>query len=475
MPGLQLSGLASGVDTSSIIDQLMQIERQKVTRINNHQTSVTAHQTALKAVTDKLNALSAAGAALNDATTWKTAQTSTSSDTTKVAVAQLDGAGIGGHTVTVDRLPASAPHCVCLPPRGGAGQVPSGSAGTFTIASGSGSATISVGANATAKDIATAINASTSAPVYAAVVKDDDGTDRIVMSSRKTGSGNDFTTDTTSLGSGSSLTEDTDYQRVGGTLDALYSVDGVAKPPSQTNAIENAIPGLRITLTGVTTSPVTVTTSEAAINKGAIKSKVQAFVDAYNAVVDLTRTDISEKSVLNPATTADRQKGTLFGDLGLNGMLSSLKNTLTSSVANIGTLKSLSDIGISIPKSTGVVTEDAKAGKLTFDATALDGALDKDWTQVRTLFTGVGPRKGFALLTTDFVKAQTGLKGVLTGRMNSDSTSLKDLANQVTATNLRLDQTEARLRSQFAAMETALQTSQSQQSWLAGQIASLQK
>jgi flagellar hook-associated protein 2 len=156
-------------------------------------------------------------------------------------------------------------------------------------------------------------------------------------------------------------------------------------------------------------------------------------------------------------------------------MLSSLKQTLTSSVASIGNLKSLSDIGISVPKSIGVVTDDAKAGKLTYDDTVLDGQLDKDWTQVQTLFNGVGPRKGFALLTTDFVKAQTGLKGILTGRITSDSTSLKDLANQVTATNLRLDQTEARLKAQFAAMETAMQTSQSQQAWLAGQISSLQK
>ena len=46
-------------------------------------------------------------------------------------------------------------------------------------------------------------------------------------------------------------------------------------------------------------------------------------------------------------------------------------------------------------------------------------------------------------------------------------------ANQVTATNLRLSQTEARLKAQFAAMETAMQTAQSQQAWLAGQIASL--
>jgi flagellar hook-associated protein 2 len=465
MAGLALSGLASGVDTSSIVDQLMQIERQKVTRINNHQTSVTAHQSALKAVTDKLNALSTAAAALNDSATWKTAQTSISSDTTKVAVAQLDGAGIGGHTISVDRLASSAQH--------GFAYTSSGAAGTFTITAGASSATISVGANASAKDIATAINASTSAPVYAAVVKDDDGTERIVMSSRKTGSGNDFTVDTSGLGAGGSLGEDADYARTGATLNALYSVDGVAKPPSQTNAIDNAIPGLRITLAGVTTSPVTVTTNEAAVDKSAIKSKVKAFVDAYNAVVDLTRSDISEKGVVNASATADLQKGTLFGDLGLNSMLSTLKNTFTQTVANIGGLTSLADIGISTPKSTGVVTEDAKAGKLEFDATKLDAALDKDWTQVNKLFNGVGARKGFGLLVNDFVKGQTGLKGVLTGRMDSDSTSLKDLADQVTSTNLRLSQTETRLKAQFAAMETALQNAQAQQAWLQGQISSL--
>jgi flagellar hook-associated protein 2 len=220
---------------------------------------------------------------------------------------------------------------------------------------------------------------------------------------------------------------------------------------------------------------VSITTNEATVDKAGIKSKVKAFVDAYNAVVDITRGDIAEKKVANASTTADLQKGQLFGDLGLDGMLSSLKNTLTQTVNNIGGLKSLSDIGISVPKSSGVITDDAKAGKLTFDETALDTQLDKDPTQVQTLFNGVGARKGFGLLVQDFVKKQTGLQGVLTGRMTSDSTSLKDLANQVTSTNLRLDQTEARLKAQFAAMETALQTSQSQQAWLEGQIAGLQK
>src|SRR5262249_43673130 len=154
----------------------------------------------------------------------------------------------------------------------------------------------------------------------------------------------DFTIDTTGMAGGSSLTEDTDYKRVGATLNAQYSLDGGSTKTSESNSIENAIPGLRITLSGVTTSPVSITTGEATIDKSAIKSKVKAFVDAYNAVVDLTRSDIAEKKVVNAATTADLQKGQLFGDLGLTGMMSNLKNTLTKTVANIGSLGSLADI-----------------------------------------------------------------------------------------------------------------------------------
>jgi flagellar hook-associated protein 2 len=466
MTTLSLSGLASGVDTDSIVQQLMDVERQGLTRIQNRQTVVTAHQTALNAVSSKLNALSTAANALTSLDNWKTAQTTTSSDTTKVTAAQIDGAGVGGHTIAVDRLASSAQH--------GFAYVPNAAAGTFTVTSGTTTATVNVAANATAKDVATAINASTTVPVYAAVIKDNDGTDRIVLSSRKTGASNDFTVNASGLQAGQ-LSEDADYARTGSVLNAQYRLDGESTArTSESNAIENAIPGVRVTLTGVTTSPVSVTTNAATIDKSSIKDKVKAFVDAYNSVVDLVRGDIAEKKVVGASTEADLQKGTLFGDLGLDSMLSSLKNTLTKTVSNIGGLSSLADIGITIPKSDGgVVSDDAKAGKLTFDSAKLDAALDKDHTQVQTLFNGVGARKGFGLLVSDFVKGQTGLNGVLTGRVKSDSTSLTDLANQVTATNTRLDQTQARLKAQFAAMETALQNSQAQQAWLQGQINSL--
>jgi flagellar hook-associated protein 2 len=468
MSSLALSGLASGVDTSGIVDQLMAIERQKATRIENRQTSVTAHQQALGGVLTSLNALSSAAAALNDAATWKANPTAESSDATKVSVAMLSGAGIGGHTISVERLASSAQQGFTF--------VPNAAAGSLTLTGASSSATIAIGANATAKDVAAAVNASGTAPVYAAVIKAADGTDRLVLSSRKSGHSNDFTVDLSAMAPGQT-SADAAYTKTGPLLDAAYKLDDeVVSRTSETNSIENAVPGLRITLKGVTTTPVTVSTSEAVVDKAAIKTKVKAFVDAYNAVVDLTRADTAEKRVSGATSLDDLSKGQLFGDLGLDSMLSGLKQSLTSSIAGIGSLSSLGDIGITVPKSVGgFTTADAKAGKLTFDSTALDTQMDKDWTQVQKLFIGDGPRKGFSLVTSDFVKAQAGTNGIITGRVKSDSTSLTDLGKQLLDTNTRLDLTEKRLKAKFAAMETALNQAQSQQAWLTGQINSLNR
>jgi flagellar hook-associated protein 2 len=467
MSSLALSGLASGVDTSSIVQQLMAADQTVVTKMQNKQSTITGHQAALKNITTQLAALQTAANALTDSTAWKSSQAVTSSDSSKVGASIIDGTGIGGHTISVDKLASSAQH--------GFTYTAAAAAGTLKITGPDGTPTsISVAANATDKDVAAAINASTTAPVYAAVIKADDGTDRMVLSSRTTGASADFTVDASGL-PGAQMTEDSTYSRTGTTLNAAYHIDGeTATRTSETNSLDNAIPGLRLTLTGTTTSPVSVTVNQSTVDKAAITTKVQAFVDAYNAVVDLGRSDIAEKPIANASTADDLQTGTLFGDLGLDSMLSSLKDTMTQTLSNVGGLTSLADIGVTIPKADGMApTDDAMAGKLTFDSTVLSTALDKNPTQVQQLFNGIGARKGVGLLVSDFVNGQDGLTGVLTGRMNSDTTSITDLTNQITATNDRLTQQQQRLEAQFANMETALSNAQAEQAWLTGQINSL--
>ena len=85
MSSLALSGLASGVDTSSIVQQLMAVDQQQVTALQNKQSTITGHQAALKNITTKLAALQTAANALTDSTAWKSSQTVTSSDSSKVA------------------------------------------------------------------------------------------------------------------------------------------------------------------------------------------------------------------------------------------------------------------------------------------------------------------------------------------------------------------------------------------------------
>src|SRR6187200_3528010 len=97
---LALSGLASGVDTSAIIQQLMAIESQGKTRLTNKQSQSQAREAGLKDIQAKLTALKTAADALAADSTWKSAQTADSSDAARVGVTLLGGtAGAGGTTL----------------------------------------------------------------------------------------------------------------------------------------------------------------------------------------------------------------------------------------------------------------------------------------------------------------------------------------------------------------------------------------
>ena len=465
---LSLNGLASGLDTEAIVGALMQLQQSKVTAVQRRQVTVQQHKDDLNAIKTKLDAVKTAAQALSDPLTWKAKQTTTSSDPSKVEVAILGGAGIGGKSIEVLKLASSAQR--------GFSFTPSATAGTLSITANTSGATpfvIDVPADATAADIAAKVNANENAPVYAAVVKEN-GEDRIVFSSRTTGASSDFTVDTSGL-AGGQMAEIPAYARTGAAmLDAQYRLDGDPTVlTSESNVIENAIPGVRLTLKGITSSPVTVTTTQATIDTEEITKKITALVDAYNAVVTATRAELTEKRVVGATTSSDLQKGTLFGDTGLTSMLSQLKAQMTQTVQGLG-LTGLADIGIGVPKATGgAVSEDAKAGKLTIDTEKLTEALNADYTKVRELFTGQGATKGLSGLIGDYVSSQTGTNGMLKSRMDSDDQRLKSFTDQITKLEERMALEEKRLKAQFAAMEAALNASQTQQAWLTSAIASL--
>jgi flagellar hook-associated protein 2 len=447
MADLGLSGLASGVDTAAIVEQLMGLERRGKARLQLRQGFVGAQQTTLRDLKAKLDALKSAAADLRASGTWSEGQTVESSDPTRVAVARTGGAPIGGYSVKVTQLASSAQKTYSW--------TESTAATQLTI----GAATLDIPANAKIGDVAASINGRGDLDVYAAVV----GVDKLVLSSRATGAA------ATVSATGAQLSAPTND--VAGR-NAKYLLDGdITERESATNVVEDAIAGLRLTVKGTTTDAASVVVGAPGVDRDKVKAEVKAFVEAYNAVVTATRAKVGEKKVKDPATQADFNKGALFGDSGLGAMLSRLRTGMGeqyTAIGNATSLDDLSDIGISTGKA-GASADAAKAGLLTLDEAKLTAALESDAQGVRRLLGGAGP----AAFAQDVEGLATDLGKMLDGRIDSAGVQSKRIADDLTRTDARLVAKEKRLKAQFAAMEAAMGASQTQMAWLQGQLSGL--
>src|SRR6476660_4900524 len=102
----QVSGLASGLNDSQIIQELMSIAQLLHQAIIQQSTLETARQNDLKAIQSQLSQLSVAISKLVDPSTWSTSQQITSSDPNISAT----GTGVppGGFQVSVSQLARAA-------------------------------------------------------------------------------------------------------------------------------------------------------------------------------------------------------------------------------------------------------------------------------------------------------------------------------------------------------------------------------
>src|SRR3954451_12466308 len=453
-----ISGLSSGIDTATIIDQLMSIERAPQTRLKNQVTVSAARKTVLSDIQTRLKNLQLAAQDLKSATLWANKQTVDVNDPTKVAASLSGPAGSGSYQLNVATLARGSQRWYSYAPPAADDSISFSNGHTTAIA-----------ANATIDDAVLAINSDAASPVYAAAVTDaQSGTQYLVFSSRTTG-----LTASAFTASSASLTED--GARAVDGLDASYSVDSGPVKWSSTNVVTDAIPGASLTLKGVTTvsGPVTVTVGAPAADNANVTAKVKAFVDQYNSTLDFIRSKLDEKKVPNAQTAADQQKGRLNGDTMLEGILSQLRNAMTATYApgNPTALDQMNEIGVSTGAPTGgALNADAIEGKLVFDTTKFSAALASDPTSVQNLVSGTS---GFGAALDSLLAPTLQAGGTMDSRLSSEDTKQKDLNNRIAAMQVLLNKKQETLKSQFTAMETALQASQAQGQWLSGQLAQL--
>jgi len=460
-PIQQITGLASGLDTSTIISQLMAIERQPLVRLQQRQALEQARQSDLQKIQTQLQSLSSAIAGLRDVGVWADTQTVSSSNPSTLTVTRTGGAAAGAFVFTVTQLARAAQSTQQSSLTAAAAD------DTLTIAVGSSSVAVAIAAGDTIDTIASKINSTSNAPVYATTING-----KLVLSSRTTGAGNDIVVSSTGT-----LATDLGMVETITPQNALYTIDGGAQQSSPTNTISNALAGLSITLVGAGTATVTV--GAPAPDTQAITQRIQSFVTTYNQTIDLISSKLNEQKVVNPQSDADRAKGDLQGDPALASLLSQLRQAVSDVFAGRpASAQLLSQAGLSTGAAvgSGTLNQDAIAGKLTLDTNKLSSLLQTNFADVKALFTnptGSYATEGLSQRLDGIVNPWIQTGGVLDSRLDGEASLLKELQDQQDALNVRLDLRQQQLQAQFANLEKVLAQTQAQGQWLSSQIAGL--
>ncbi len=470
---INFGGLASGLDTNSIVDQLMAIERQPQTRLKLKQQQIDVRKSALSDIESRLKNLQLAAQDLKSPTLWLDTQSVDVNDSTKIAATRTGGAGTGGYQVQIDTLASASQHWFKYASPAADQTLSFDYGGTDPLTAPTKHFEVTITAGSDIDAAASAVNSNSDSPVYASVITAADGTKQLAFSSKTTGQDGDFSVS----GAAGVLTSET--KSVAG-INATGKINGIAFD-EQSNVIANAVPGVTLTLKGVTgaTNLVTMTVGAPGPDKNAIAAKVKAFADQYNSTVSFIRSKLDEKPVPNPTTSADQNKGVLYGDTALSALLSRMRVAMTDTYGADGTVSTsydqMSEIGVSTGKSTGsgAISQDSVAGKLSFDQDTFMAALTANPSSVRKMLSGTSTDGGFAQSFDALLKPVVQADGTLDQTIKSQDALRRSLADQISRMDDILSQKQALLKQQFAAMESAIQNSSSQGQWLSGQLAAL--
>ncbi len=369
---MHITGLASGLDIDSIIEQMMVLERRPLDLMQQRQLELEAQKGAWRDVNTRLRNLADKFGSLKLQATYL-AKSAESSNQDVLTATASHNAGMGSYKIEVERLATGVvKHSEAVSE--GATK-PLSVTGSVIISTGAGEDVqqwaIDVGLNDSLNDIVHKINsfkndADKVAPVNASVVAN-----RLVLSSKATGTGSNFDV---------SLTGDLGTKLSGfvqvpeGGLDAKLRINGV-EVTSSSNTLTDIIQGVTVSLKDVGTTTLTV-----AQDTKQVVDAVQAFVDQYNSTLDFINDKLQCKIESDPNSV----QGTLSADTTLMRLQSSLRNMVVSrSSYTAGKYVTLGDIGVATAKFVPGAAD--YSGKLQLDTAKLETALKADPLAVKDI------------------------------------------------------------------------------------------
>ena len=435
MSAISFSGVASGLDTASIVQQLVAIRRQPIRRFEANKSGLERSLSGLKdlkAAMEKLRDV-ARGLDTDSEFTSRAARVATEGFFTATANSDTP---VGSFKVTVDQLAQThrvvSQAYTTVDDDIGAGDV------SFTIDGVTTTVTLAAGASSLG-DLKLAVNEA-DAGLTASIVNDGTGY-RLMLSADESGAANQFTVDLSGLGGGTApvMTIST------AGADAQITIDDSIVVSSSDNSIEGALEGTTITLQAVGTSEVTIEGDTTELG-----DKLEEFVAAYNEL----------KNLVDAQSGAS---GSMPGSSLLRSVRSTLSRIMTTSVStgpDPGDRIVAANVGLSLDRD----------GTMSLDRNKLSQAVETDYGAVLELFTlqaTEGTKGGIAhelsAAIEVFTRGSGDSKSLIALRTDSINAEIDRIDSRIEREERSIERYESTLTRKFTAMEQIISQLQSQQ------------
>lgn len=497
---MRISGLATGMDTESIIRDLMKAQRIPLDKITHKKQKLEWQLEDYRSINRNLKTLEYS---IRDTVNMEAsyiAKTMNNSNPDAVGVKHINSSSNFSGTIEVEKLATNA----LL--QSGANVDMTGKTKlsdmdslikdrvsmTINAPGMEKAVTLTFSKDATIDSVIQEINSKTGVSAYL-----DSNTGKIAMSSKSSGAG-----EITVIKGEKVDGEDTNDYLNHGNLAELLQLDSTKSTSTlgtnstiTFNGLEMThlpnkfeINGFQFDLKQVTTSPVTFS-STADVDK--VMDTVVKFIDDYNKMLEELNKKIREpvNRSFHPLSAEEKKdmkekeielweekakSGALKNDPAIRDMLSNLRNIMNSSVTGSdGKPIRLSDFGITPSKDY------LEHGKLVIDENKLREAIAEDPNKLYELIGKANddPKKAglshqFRVVIEDTQKVIAKRAGSV-GAVNDTFTlgqSLKDMNSQITKFENRLMMVENRYWKQFNAMESAIQRMNAQSAQLMSQF-----
>ncbi|QDT33319.1 flagellar filament capping protein FliD [Thalassoglobus polymorphus] len=472
---ITIDGLITGIDTETIIDGLLEIQKNQIDRLQLRRQGIEAKQTAYESVEVQLVSLKSIADRLSrpQANVFQSRNVEVSEENAVFAIANTN-ASTGTYQIHIDSLARA--HQVAST---GFSETHSEiTQGTLDIQVGDGDLkTITVdSSNNSLQSFVDAIN-NVKAGVTATLVNDGSASGtphRILLTANKTGEANQITiTNNLAASTGSATQPDFDFDNPVQSADdaqvRLGTGPGALTVQSASNEVKSLIQGVTLNLLAADSDQeVQIRVNP---NTEPATTAINDLVDSYNAIMDF----VDDLVRFNPETD---QAGLLIGDRTVTDIQNEIRSAILDVVPEVGTSANrLSVLGISINNRS----------RLTINATRLeevlagrvDGITESD---LQNLFaynhlstnpsapTGIGTR--LSQLIDGFTNIESGELGSVKESLLDQLTSLD---NSIDRQQRIFDNQQQDLIAQFVALESSISELQTTSSFLSSQLSNLGK